>query len=117
MEMITVPNKVWAEARLYSPAQNQELLEALMLYHEVCEKDPYATLIWHSVQQATLLVFFYCAPVEKPDAFKCFYDVPFLMNVVPPGLSTVYGVVQAVANVLSADILMWVLFERSFAWP
>jgi hypothetical protein len=104
--MTTVPNKVWAEARLYPPTANQELLNALMLYYEVCEKDPNATLIWHSVNQATLLVFFYCAPVENPDAFKCFYDIPFLMNVIPPVLNTVYGVVQGVANVLSADILL-----------
>ncbi|OCK73798.1 6-hydroxy-D-nicotine oxidase [Lepidopterella palustris CBS 459.81] len=106
VEMTTVPNKVWAEARLYSPTQNGELLDALMLYHEACEKDPNATLIWQSVNQATLLVFFYCAPVENPDVFKCFYDIPFMINVLPPALTTVYGVVQGLANVLSADILL-----------
>jgi hypothetical protein len=44
--------------------------------------------------------------VEKPHAFECFYGVPFPMNVIPPALRTVYGVVQGVANVLSSDLLL-----------
>ena len=64
-----------------------------MLCHEACEKDSNATLIWHSVNQATLLVFFYCVPVEKPNAFKCFYDVPFLMNEQIKVLKDVEGII------------------------
>lgn len=55
------------------------------------------------VGQATLLVFFYCVLVAKPEVFSCFYAIPFLMNVIPPGCSTVAGVVQGVANVLAAE--------------
>jgi hypothetical protein len=55
------------------------------------------------MDQATLLVFFYCAPVEKPDVFKSLYDIPFLMNIIPPGCSTVLGVVSGVANVLAPE--------------
>lgn len=104
--MMAVSNKVWAEARIYGASQNQELLNAVMQYHDACEKDPEATLIWLSTAEMTLLVFFYCSPVEKPDAFKCFYDIPFMMNVIPPGLNTVYGVLQGISNILTPEILM-----------
>lgn len=103
IELMAVPNKVWAEARVYPPTANPQLLEAVMQYHGAIEKDNKSTLIWHSTDQATLLVYFYCDPVEKPDVFKPFYDIPFLMNVVPPGIRTVYEMVQAVANVLTAE--------------
>ncbi|KAF8866921.1 6-hydroxy-D-nicotine oxidase [Acephala macrosclerotiorum] len=101
--MATVSNKIWAEARLYPPTANNELIEKLMKYHEVIEKDNKATLVFHVTNQATLLVFFYCAPVENPDVFACFYDVPFLMNILPPGCRTVYDVVQGLANVMEQE--------------
>ncbi|CZR56975.1 uncharacterized protein PAC_06864 [Phialocephala subalpina] len=101
--MATVSNKVWAEARLYPSTANNELIEALMKYHEVIESDNKATLVFHVTNQATLMVFFYCAPVENPDVFACFYDVPFLMNILPPGCRTVYDVVQGLANVMQQE--------------
>lgn len=110
-EMITVPNKVWAEARLYPPTQNLELIEALMKYHEGIEKDNKATLIFHATSQATLLVFFYTAPVDNPAVFKPYYDIPFLMKLIEPGCRTVYEVMQGIANVLQAETLSCVLTE------
>ncbi|TVY50645.1 Bifunctional solanapyrone synthase [Lachnellula cervina] len=104
-EMITVPNKVWAEARLYPPTQNLELIEALMKYHEGIEKDNKATLIFHATSQATLLVFFYTAPVDNPAVFKPYYEIPFLMKLIEPGCRTVYEVMQGIANVLQAETL------------
>jgi len=103
--MATVPNKVWAEARLYPPTQNVELIEALMKYHEVIEKDNKATLIFHATSQGTLLIFFYTAPVDNPEVFKCYYDIPFIMKLIEPGCRTVYEVMQGVANVLQAEPL------------
>lgn len=100
---MTVPNKIWAEARLYSPAENGRLLEALMQYHEGIENDNKATLIWHSVDQGTLLVFFYCAPVENPDIFAPFKAVPYMAHVVEPGCRTIYEMVQAVADILQSE--------------
>jgi hypothetical protein len=101
--MKTVPNKVWAEARLYSPSANEELIDALMVYHEKFEHDDKASLVMQTGEQATLLVFFYCAPVEKPDTFSCFYDISFLQHILLPGCSTVAGVVQAFANLHSPE--------------
>lgn len=37
--MTAVPSKVWAEARIYPPTANEQLTDALMLYHEAIEKD------------------------------------------------------------------------------
>lgn len=96
--MTTVSSKVWAEGRLYSPELNGQLLEALMLYHEASEKDKKASLIWHSVNQATLLVFFYCAPVDSPSVFKCFDDVSYMARLVEPGCRSVYDVIEGFAS-------------------
>lgn len=111
MIMRAIPNKVWAEARVYATPQNAQLMEALMEYHKIIETDNKATLVWHTLNHATLLVFFYCAPVENPDAFKPFYDIPFLQTVIPGGCRTVYGMVQATANILAAEQQWFVLYN------
>lgn len=105
IHMLTVESSVWAEARMYSPAENGNLLSALMKYHAASEHDPKATLIWHSVPAGTLLVLFYNAP-EKPATFDCFDAVPHLMSLIPPGPNSVFGVMQGIANVLGSRPLM-----------
>ncbi|KAL2814270.1 hypothetical protein BJX63DRAFT_442530 [Aspergillus granulosus] len=105
--MSTLPTSIWAEGRVYpaTPETTAQLHKALMAYHELIESDNKATLIWHTINQTTLLIFFYCAPVEKPDVFAPFYDIPFLMNVVPPAKRTVYEMVDAVSNILAPEQL------------
>ncbi|KAL4737915.1 hypothetical protein BDV11DRAFT_190645 [Aspergillus similis] len=105
--MNTIPSAIWAEGRVYpaTPETSATLHKALMAYHELIETDNKATLIWHTINQTTLLIFFYCAPVEKPDVFAPFYDIPFLMNVVPPAKRSVCEMVNAVRNVLALEQL------------
>ncbi|GLB13082.1 hypothetical protein AtubIFM61612_000481 [Aspergillus tubingensis] len=105
MDLVTVPTESWAEARVYPPTAYPELAKGLMKYHEAIEVDNKASLVWHATSQAILLVFFYCAPVEKPAAFQSFYDIAFLMNFVPPGTRSIYELVQAVASVISPEVL------------
>ncbi|PYH88761.1 6-hydroxy-D-nicotine oxidase [Aspergillus ellipticus CBS 707.79] len=95
MNLVTVPTTSWSEARIYPPTAYESLVHGLMQYHEAIETDNRASLVWHATSQAILLVFFYCAPVEKPPAaFASFYDIPFLMNFVPPGTRSIYELVQ-----------------------
>lgn len=96
--MATVSSKVWAEGRVYSPDVNGRLLDALMKYHEASETDKKASLVFQSVNEATVVVFFYCAPMDNPPVFQCFHDVPFLARLVPPGCRSVYDVVQGFAS-------------------
>jgi len=103
--MSTVPNKGWAEARVYSPEHNNELIEAVMKYHEVIETHDKATLIFMMASGHTLLVFFYSSLVETPDAFKCFYDIPFMSKIIEPGYRTVYEATQGIADVLQGGSL------------
>ncbi|GKZ37673.1 hypothetical protein AbraIFM66950_009322 [Aspergillus brasiliensis] len=105
MDLVTVPTESWAEARIYPPTAYPELVKGLMKYHEAIEVDNKASLVWHATSQAILLVFFYCAPVDKPAAFQSFYDIPFMMNFVPPGTRSIYELVQAVASVISPEVL------------
>jgi hypothetical protein len=67
-------------------------------------------LIWHSVNEATLPIFIYFEPVDKLDAFKCFYDIPFIAPVVSPQKPTIYCLLQGIANILAAEISLYVLF-------
>ena len=109
--MSTVPNKVWAEGRIYSPSMTEDLLQALMIYHKASEESSNkATLIWQSVHGATLIVFFYCAPVENPPVFQCFEDIPFLTRIMEPGCRTVYDVVNGFAGVNSGERKRYRLF-------
>ncbi|OOF95298.1 hypothetical protein ASPCADRAFT_147461 [Aspergillus carbonarius ITEM 5010] len=105
MDLVTVPTASWAEARIYPPTAYPELVQGLMKYHEAIETDNKASLVWHGTSQAILLVFFYCAPVEKPAAFQSFYDIPFVMSFVPPGTRSIYELVQAVASVITSETL------------
>ncbi|KAI2845191.1 CAZyme family AA7 [Aspergillus niger] len=105
MDLVTVPTESWAEARVYPPTAYPELAKSLIKYQEAIEVDNKASLVWHATSQAILLVFFYCAPIEKPAAFQSFYDIPFLMNFVPPGTRSIYELVQAVASVISPEVL------------
>jgi hypothetical protein len=105
IHMLTVSNQIWAEGRMYAPTENTKLLAALMEYHKANEKDPKATLIWYTVPTGSLLVFVYNAPT-KPTTFDAFADIPFLMNIIPPGTSTVYQTMQAIAGVLNPNKLI-----------
>lgn len=96
--MATVSSKVWAEGRVYSPDVNGRLLDALMKYHEVSETDKKASLVFQSVNEATVVVFFYCAPMDNPPVFQCFHDIPFLAHLLPPGCRSVYDVVEGFAS-------------------
>lgn len=52
-----------------------------------------------------MLIFFYSAPVETPDAFKCFYDIPFEGKLIEPGFGTVYEATQGIADILQPRTL------------
>lgn len=102
--METVSNDVWAEGRVYSPADNKKLLEAVRKYSDAAEKDNKATIIWHSISEATLVVLFYCRASEtRPAVFDAFEEVPFLLQTLPPGSSTVYDIINGFASVNGSE--------------
>jgi hypothetical protein len=76
-----------------------------MKYHEVIETHNKATLIFLMRSRGTVLIFFYSAPVETPDAFKCFYDIPFEGKLIEPGFGTVYEATQGIADILQPRTL------------
>ncbi|KAL4963818.1 FAD-binding oxidoreductase [Aspergillus stella-maris] len=98
IEMTTVPNKVWCAARVYSPTEYDSLVAALMQYHANIETDNQATLIWHGTSDAVLHVYVYCSPLENPDVFAPFFDVPFLQAPVTPGIRTISELMHAIKH-------------------
>ncbi|PYH45989.1 FAD-binding oxidoreductase [Aspergillus saccharolyticus JOP 1030-1] len=103
MDMRTIPNQIWAAVQIYPPTASEQLLDALMHYHEAIETDNKATLIWNATPQFILIVFVYCAPVERPTVFAPFDEIPPVATFVPAGVRSVYDLVQAVAAVNEAE--------------
>ncbi|GKZ26172.1 hypothetical protein AbraIFM66951_010044 [Aspergillus brasiliensis] len=103
VEMNTIPNQIWTEVRIYPLTAAGQLRAALMQYQDAIETDNKASLIWNATNDIILIVYFYCAPVENPPVFRAFYEIPYLTSFVPPGIRTVYDLVQAVASVNEAE--------------
>ncbi|KAL4907268.1 hypothetical protein BDW74DRAFT_176049 [Aspergillus multicolor] len=108
LTMITVPNKIWCEARVYSPTAYDALIAALMQYHDAIENNDKATLIWYANESVILLVLVYCSPdpdanENKPAVFAPFLDIPAVTSLVPPAIRTVYELGQGIADVVSTE--------------
>lgn len=84
-----------------------KLLQAIMKYHAAAENDTKASLIWQSIPQATVMILFYCAAVEKkPPVFDCFDGIPLVTHIVQPGCRSVYDVVDGFAS-MNPDNPKW----------
>lgn len=90
--MKTVSNQVWAEGCIYAPETNGQLFDAIMKFHEAAEHDVKASIIVQSIHEVTIVVLFYCAPVDNPPVFRCFDDLPFVAHIVQPQCRTFYEV-------------------------
>ncbi|PWY77504.1 hypothetical protein BO70DRAFT_397790 [Aspergillus heteromorphus CBS 117.55] len=101
--MATVPNQIWTEVRVYPLTAAKQLREALMQYHDAIKTDNKATLIWNPTDDIILIINCYCAPVENPSVFQPFYSIPHLTNFVPPGVRTIYDLVQIIASMNEAE--------------
>jgi len=99
--MTTISNKLWAEGRWYSSDKNDEIIDAIMNYQEASETDDNSCIIYLATVHGTMLFMVYCQPLEKPDVFKSFYDIPFMMNVIPGGLTTVSEVMHGIDRTLT----------------
>ncbi|KAE8317971.1 hypothetical protein BDV41DRAFT_561147 [Aspergillus transmontanensis] len=101
IEMKTVPAKVWSEAKLYAPSVTPELLQALMKHHEAIERDEKSCLILTCNNQGTMLVSFYCDPVDKLlTVFEPFEHIPATSQSLPRGVYSTYellGVIEGLA--------------------
>ncbi|KAJ5698965.1 FAD-binding type 2 [Penicillium macrosclerotiorum] len=102
--MTTVSNKVWAEGRVFAPTENNKLFEALMRFHQDAEKDTNASLIFNSVQEATLLVFIYAEHADKrPAVFDAFEGVDFVAQMVPGNNYTIFQIVNGFESVTATE--------------
>lgn len=94
---------VWGGYRVYTLDALPALFDALLAYQSAAVKDPYANLMMQAFPLngtlGVLLNMVYNRPVENPDAFAPFYDIPaiadtvhiqpmtdFLASQVPPSL-------------------------------
>jgi len=104
IEMATIPNTAWGETRIYYPPENDQLLKALMKYHEVIETDDKAVVYYHSVRNLTLLTLFYADPIEtRPAVFDCFYDVAHMTSGMQPGPRRLLSVIEGIAQILDTE--------------
>ncbi|KAL4941529.1 hypothetical protein BDV06DRAFT_212600 [Aspergillus oleicola] len=101
-----VSNKIWCAARVYPSTAYDSLVMALMQYHAKIETDNQATLIWHGTSDAILHVYVYCSPVDDPDVFAPFFDIPFLQAPVAPGIRIISDLMHATKHFVPEDDML-----------
>lgn len=101
--MATIPvNSIWYTARLYDPSQNDRLIEAVYAYQQAAEKDHRASFAFSLSNSQTFVGFVYAEPVEFPDVFSMFYDIPWTKDFIVPTFGTQFSLVKAYEQVLGA---------------
>ena len=95
----TIENdQVWYEGRIYDSAQNQALLAALVDYSVAAESDDQAAIVFAMTKTSTVVVFIYNSPIERPETFGMFYDIPWsapLFNSTIQSLNDAYATIAA----------------------
>ncbi|KAI0521218.1 Glucooligosaccharide oxidase [Xylaria bambusicola] len=100
-ELETVPvDKIWYESRIYGPGESRNLLTAVREYQEHAEEDPRASFAFSLSSNHTIVAFIYSEPVEYPDVFSMFYDIPYERHFIKPTLGTPYTLAAAFEKVL-----------------
>lgn len=102
--MSTLPSEVWAEVRVFAPSQEDELLDAMMRFHEANEKDPNASLIFNAVPGATLLVLVYAESVdERPAVFDAFENIDAIAKMLPGNKYTIFQIMSALESSIATE--------------
>lgn len=100
-ELETVPvDKIWYESRIYGPGESRQLFKAVREYQELSEEDPRASFAFSLSSNHTIVAFIYSEPVERPDVFSMFYDIPYEKHFIEPTLGTPYTLAAAFEKVL-----------------
>ncbi|OJD36444.1 fad linked oxidase-like protein [Diplodia corticola] len=96
----TIPSAdCWFEGRVYAPNQTEKLFEAVIKYSAAAENDTSAGLVFNVSPDGTILGFVYGKPVEKPDVYSMFYDIPYTQNYINSTLGNTYELALAFADV------------------
>ncbi|OJD36447.1 fad linked oxidase-like protein [Diplodia corticola] len=100
-ELETLPMEhIWYESRIYGPEQSRRLLKAVRQYQEAAEEDPRSSFAFSLSNNHTIVAWIYSEPVERPDVFSMFYDIPFERHFIEPSLGTPYTLAKAFETVL-----------------
>ncbi|KKY15982.1 putative fad binding domain-containing protein [Diplodia seriata] len=92
--------RIWYEARIYGPQQNRRLLKAVHDYQEAAEEDARSSFAFSLSNNHTIVAWIYSEPVERPDVFSMFYDIPFERHFIEPLFGTPYTLAKAFETVL-----------------
>lgn len=94
---------------------NHFILEAIFEYQKVAEHDPKASMVHHIGKNKTLLGWIYSDPVEFPDIFKMFYDIPYVGHFHEPTIGKILSFSKDMSKVLGpVKKMRYVLQTR---WP
>ncbi|KAL1637024.1 hypothetical protein SLS58_009463 [Diplodia intermedia] len=89
----------WFEGRTYAPNQTEKLFEAMIKYSAAAENDTSAGLVFNISPGESIVAFVYSKPVEKPDVYSMFYDIPYTQNYINSTLGNTYDLALAFADV------------------
>lgn len=83
--MSSISSTFWSEVRVFHPAENDNLLEALARFSENVERDPEGSLLFHSAPEATLLILFHTGEQQNRLAvFDSFEGISPLSHMIKP---------------------------------
>jgi len=91
-ELETIPNRaIWFEGFTYDSSQFDALIEASVKYAAAAENDHNATITIDFSTSSCTIIFVYGQPVERPEVYSAFYDIPSIATVVKSTISTWIG--------------------------
>ena len=99
-------NQIWFEARLYHHSFNERILEAIAQYEMAAEEDDYASFAFSLGNDHTFVAWIYSKPVEYPEVFKMFYDIPYEKHFTNATIGTTSQFTASLARVLGPPIKM-----------
>lgn len=99
----TLPvDKLWFAANLYTSNKNQQLLNALVEYQQIADRDAKAHIVYQLSEDTraagSFVGFFYMDPVEWPSVFELFHNITPTANMINSSIGTLSELVSRYYN-------------------
>ena len=99
VDAIPADEKIWFEARSYTPEQTSALFPALVKYQAAAENDVNANLIFSISNEATIVGFVYFKPTPRPPVYGSFYNLPYNISFINSTVGSNQALVKAFSSV------------------
>ncbi|KAI0395378.1 hypothetical protein F5Y17DRAFT_424098 [Xylariaceae sp. FL0594] len=113
----TVPaEKVWFEAFVYDPSQNEALLAAVVEYAKLAEADEAAGLVFNLTPQGGLVGFIYGNATVRPPVYAPFYNITPSATYAPSTVGSWVDLADAFAGATDETPSNWMIVSIAHKW-